>query len=85
METRKFLTKDNPSTDELSSSVIKTHMGILLEYREVYYLGDAVNEYTGMINKNVKEKHYTKNQMERNLKALNNAYRIAKCSATPAG
>lgn len=84
METKKVLTRDNIPTEELSGTVIKTHKGIRLEYTEVYYLDHAVDEDTGMINKNIKEKHYTKNQMERNLKALKNAYHIAKGSASPA-
>jgi len=84
METKKVLTRDNTPTEELSATVIKSHHGIQLEYTEVYYLDFAVDEDTGMINKAIKEKHYTKNQMERNLKALKNAYHIAKGAASPA-
>jgi DNA-binding transcriptional regulator YiaG len=83
METKKVLTRDNSLTEELSATIIKTHKGIRLEYKEVYYLDFAVDEDTGMINKDVKEKHYTKNQMERNMKALKNAYHIAKGAASP--
>ena len=84
METKKVLTRDNIPTEEFSAPVIKSYKGIRLQYNEVYYLDFAVDEDTGMINKDVKEKHYTKNQMERNLKALKNAYHIAKGAASPA-
>lgn len=83
METKKVLTRDNTPTEELSAAVIKSHKGLLLEYKEVYYLDFAVDEDTGMINKDVKEKYYTKNQMERNMRALKNAYHIAKGAASP--
>lgn len=83
METKKVLTRDNKPTEELSAIVEKVFRGIKLKYPEVYYLDYEVNEDTGMINKNNLVKHYTKNQIERNLKALKNAYLIAKGAAAP--
>ncbi|MGN6395662.1 MAG: hypothetical protein ACTHMI_08860 [Mucilaginibacter sp.] len=83
METRKVLTRENEPTEELSGTVTVVHKGIRLEYKEVYYLDFAVDEDTGKINKDHKEKHYTKSQMERNMKALKNAYHIAKGAASP--
>lgn len=72
METKKVLTRENNLTDELQSTVEIIYNGVKLQYDEVYYLDYVVNENNGLINKNVKEKHYTKNQMDRNLKALKN-------------
>ena len=83
METKKVLTGENVPTEELSAPVTKLYKGIKLEYTEVFYLDDVVDEDTGMINKDLKDKHYTRNQMERNIKALKNAYHIAKGSASP--
>ena len=83
METKKVLTRDNTLAEELNATVIKTHKSVRLTYNEVYYLDFAVDEDTGTINKDVKEKHYTKNQMERNMKALKNAYHVAKGAASP--
>jgi DNA-binding transcriptional regulator YiaG len=42
-----------------------------------------VDDESGMIDKSKTIKHYTKNQVERNLKALRNAYLIAKGAAAP--
>ena len=83
METKKVLTRENIPTDELQEIVEKVYKGVKLQYNEVYYLDYIVDEDTGLINKDVKEKNYTKNQMERNIKALKNAYHIAKGSASP--
>ena len=83
MEQKKVLTRDNTPTEELSATVIKLHRGVRLEYTEIFYLDNAVDEETGMINKDAKEKHYTKSQMDRNIKALKNAYHVAKGSASP--
>lgn len=74
METKKILTRENNLTDELQSIVEIVYNGIKLQYNEVYYLDYMVDEDTGLINKNVKEKHYTINQVEINLKALKNTY-----------
>lgn len=78
METRKVSTRENIPTDELQEIVETVYKGVKLQYNEVYYLDYIVNEYTGLINKDVEEKNYTKNQMERNIKALKKAYHIAK-------
>lgn len=83
METKKILTRENIPTDELSASVTKSYKGITLEYSEVFYLDNIVDEETGMVNKDLKDKYYTKTQMERNMKALKNAYNIAKGAASP--
>lgn len=83
METKKVLTRENKPTSELHGIVEKIFKGIKLEYTEVYYLDYEVNEDTGVINKEKKVKYYTKNQIDRNLKALKNAYLIAKGAAAP--
>jgi DNA-binding transcriptional regulator YiaG len=83
METKKVLSRENKPTNEISAMAVKFFRGIKLEYPEVYYLDHEVNEATGMINKELFVKHYTKNQLERNLKALKNAYLIAKGAAAP--
>lgn len=83
METKKVLTRENIPTDELQGIVEKVYKGVKLQYNEVYYLDYIVDEETGMISNDVKEKHYTKSQMERNIKALKNSYNIAKGSASP--
>ena len=83
METKKVLTRENIPTDELTTTVEKFHKGMKLGYTEVFYLDYAVDENTGLVNKDIMAKHYTKNQMERNMKALKNAYLIAKGAAAP--
>ncbi len=83
METKKVLTRENKSTEELQSFAEKTFKGIQLKYAEVYYMDDEVDEKTGVINKNHKVKYYTKNQLDRNMKALKSAYLIAKGAAAP--
>ncbi len=83
METKKILTRENTTTDELYAVVEKVYKGINLEYSEAFYLDYLVDEDTGLINKDLKDKYYTKNQMERNIKALKNAYHIAKGAASP--
>lgn len=83
METKKVLTRENEPTNELQKSIKKVFKGIELSYIEVYYLDYEVNGDTGVINKKKKVKYYTKNQMNRNLKALKSAYLIAKGAAAP--
>ena len=83
METKKVLTRENIPTNEISGMTEKTFRGIKLKYPEVYYLDHNVDEETGKINRSVKVKHYTKNQIERNIKALKSAYLIAKGAADP--
>ena len=83
METKKVLTRNNEPSEELQEIVFKTYKGLKLSYVEVFYLDFDVNEDSGMIDKTKQVKHYTKNQMERNIKALKNAYHIAKGAASP--
>lgn len=83
METKKILTRNNTLTDEFSATVIKLYKGIKLAYNEVYYLDNVVDEETDIVNKDLVERHYTKTQMERNMKALKNAYHIAMGAASP--
>lgn len=83
METKKVLTRENIPTEELTTVVEKLYKGIRLKYTEVYYLDFSVNEETENVDKNLKEKYYTKTQMERNMKALKNAYFVAKGAASP--
>jgi DNA-binding transcriptional regulator YiaG len=83
METKKIVTRENTLTDELKATVVKKHKGITLAYTESYYLDYEVDDESGMIDKSKTMKHYTKNQVERNLKALKNAYLIAKGAAAP--
>lgn len=83
METKIILTRANIPTDEMQEIVEKVYKGVKLQYNEVYYLDYIVDEDTGLISKDEKERHYTKNQMERNIKALKNAYNVAKGAASP--
>ena len=83
METKKVLTRENKPTEELHGITEKSYRGIKLEYPEAYYLDYEVNEETGIINKEVTVKHYTKNQVDRNMKVLKNSYLIAKGAAAP--
>ena len=83
METKKILTRENEPTVELRETVKKEFKGLELSFEEVYYLDYKVDEETGRIDKSQKVKHYTKEQMNRNLKALKSAYMIAKGAAAP--
>ena len=83
MDTKKVLTREYKPTDELHSSIEKIYKGLNLTYIEAYYLDYEVNEDSGVINKEKKVKHYTKEQVNRNLKALKSAYLIAKGAASP--
>lgn len=83
MEAKKILTRENELTVELRETVEKVYKGIELSYVEVSYLDFEVDENTGMINKKKKVKHYTKDQVTRNMKALKSAYLIAKGAAAP--
>jgi len=83
METNKLLTRENHLTDELHGITDKMYKGLKLEYTELFYLDYDVDEDTGLINRNKTSKHYTKSQADRNIKALKNAYHIAKGAASP--
>jgi DNA-binding transcriptional regulator YiaG len=80
---RKILTRNQLATDELKKTVKEVYNGLELEYTEVYYLDDEVDENTGMIIEGKKVPHYTGEQMDRNLKALKSAYNVAKGAASP--
>lgn len=83
MEAKKILTRESELTVELCETVKKNYKNLELSYEEVYYLDYEVDEDTGMISKNKKVKHYTKDQVFRNMKALKSVYLIAKGAATP--
>lgn len=83
MSNKKVLTRNNEPTDELQRIVVKEFKGVTFSYTEVYYHDFEVDEDTGMINKNKTVKHYTKDQVDRNMKALKSAYMIAKGSIAP--
>lgn len=83
MDAKTVLTRENIPTKELRSSVEKIYKDLRLFYTEAYYLDYEVNEETGMINKEKQVKHYTKEQINRNQKALKSAYHIAKGAASP--
>lgn len=83
MKSKVILTRDNKPTKELRETVQQIYKNIELSYEEVYYLDDEVDEETGTINKGKKVKYYTKEQVNRNMKALKNAYLIAKGSINP--
>ncbi len=83
MEAKKILTRENKLTDELRETVEKEFKGLKLSFEEVFYLDYKVNEDTGIVDKNQKVKYYTKDQMNRNLKALKSAYMIAKGAVAP--
>ncbi len=83
MEAQKILTRENKLTVELKETVEKEFKGLKLSFEEVFYLDYKVNEDTGIVDKTKKVKHYTKDQMNRNLKALKSAYMIAKGAVSP--
>ena len=70
MEAKKVLTRENKPTDELQRTVEKVFKGTKLAYKEAYYLDYEVDENTGLINKNKKVRHYTKEQVNRNMNEL---------------
>lgn len=83
MEAKKILTRKDELTVEQHETVKKEYKGLMLSYEEVYYLDYEVSEETGMINTNEKVKHYTKEQVNRNLKALKSALLVAKGAVSP--
>ncbi|MDC0584436.1 hypothetical protein OAO55_01765 [Bacteroidales bacterium] len=83
MKAKKILTRENKPTVESRETVKKEFKGLVLSFEEVYYLDYKVDENTGMIDKSEKGKYYTKDQMNRNIKALKSAYMIAKGAAAP--
>ncbi|PKQ61686.1 transcriptional regulator [Labilibaculum filiforme] len=83
MEAKKILTRKNKPTNELQRSVEKIFKGTKLIFTEAYYLDCEVDENTGIINKNKEVRHYTKDQINRNMKALKSAYLISKGAVSP--
>lgn len=83
MEAKKILTRENMPTEELQDIVTKHFKGLELTYKEAYYLDFEVDEDSGMINSKKKVKHYTKDQVKRNMKTLKSAYLVEKGAATP--
>jgi DNA-binding XRE family transcriptional regulator len=84
MEAKKVLTRENELTVELRETVKKMYKNLEISYEEVYYLDYEVDEDTGIINKTKKVKHYTKDEVTRNMKALRSAFLIVKGAAAPA-
>ena len=83
MGKKKVLTRANLPAEELTRSIEKPFKGLVLTYDEVYYLDYEVDEETGIINKDHKVPHYTKEQATRNMKALKSAYMVANGAVTP--
>jgi len=83
MSKNKVLNRNNEPTEELQRSIVKVIDGVEYNYNEVYYLDFEVDENTGMVNKDHSVAHYTKDQVERNMKAHKTAYMIAKGSVAP--
>jgi DNA-binding transcriptional regulator YiaG len=83
METKKIVTRQHSLMHEVQAIVEKKHKGIQLAFTAAYYLDFEADDESGMIDKSKMIMHYTKNQMERNMKALKNAFRIAKRAAAP--
>ena len=69
-----ILNRDGSPINELHEKVTKRFKGIDIIFEEACYLDYEVNEETGLINKEKKVPHYTKEQTTKNMKALKNAY-----------
>lgn len=78
-----ILDRENNKTEELDRIVEINYKGVNVTYTEVYYVDFEVDENSGKINKDKRVRHYTKNQLERNLKSLKNAYLISLGAASP--
>lgn len=83
METNKITTRNCNTTDELFRTVEREFKNIKLNYKEAYYLDNAVDEDTGMVLQESNVVYYTKTQVNSNLRALKSAYLIAKGAASP--
>jgi len=83
MSTKKVLTRNNKPTDELQRNVTKETNGVKFSYSEVYYLDFEVDENTGMVSNDVSVEYFTKDQVERNMKAMKAAYMVAKGAISP--
>ena len=76
MSKKTVFTRENEVTEELRETVKTTHKGVVCVYDRLYCLDYEVNEYTGKINREKKARFCTKDQVNRNLKALKNAYSV---------
>lgn len=79
---KQIVTRDNKITEEKVEIVTVTFKGIDLEHFEYFYLDYEVDENTGTINRDKLVKHYTADQINRNLKNLKTAYNIEKGAAS---
>lgn len=68
------LNREGKETVELEQFVSKKYKGKTVNYKEVYHLDYRVDPSTGMINQEVKNCHYTKEQVAENLRRLKEAY-----------
>ncbi len=82
MKNKVVLTRDNQPTEELSEVKKRTYKGVEVKYTEVFFLDYAVDEETYKIDKTRKDKFYTEEQIERNIKAFKSAYHVAKGAAS---
>ncbi len=64
------LNRDGSPAEVLTAEVTKYFNGVDVVFEETYYLDYEVNEETGLINKEKKVPHYTKEQTTKNMKAL---------------
>ncbi len=83
MEVKKIITRDGDVTDELYRDVEKIYKGVLVKYKESYYQDYAVDENSGKVDKTKKERYYTKDQVDRNIRSKKNAYMVAMGSVSP--
>lgn len=83
MTINKVLTRDNKPTDELQRLINKEYKGVKFNYSEVYYFDFEVNEDTGSIDNNKLVEHFTKDQVDRNMKSLKSAFMVAKGAIAP--
>ncbi len=63
---------------ELSKINTVSYLGYSVEYTEYYYLDYEVDENTGKRNKSIQVPYHTNEQIDRNVKAMLEAYNIAE-------
>ena len=68
----------NDMEKELNRKVTKLFNGVNVVYEEVYYLDHDVDDETGIIDKEKLVPYYTKDQVNRNMKALKLTYSNSK-------
>lgn len=83
MESKKVIDRNGKATEELYCDVEKVYKGVSVRYTECYYLDYSVDEDSGKIDKTRKEKFYSKDQVDRNLRNKRNAYMVAMGSISP--